>query len=67
MSVDNYVFPVNFNFDDAITSVKRLYKSSVEEIKEMYVDNIDFEGLEYWYEDSKDYIEQINKSLGALN
>lgn len=49
-----------------ITSVKRLYKCSIEEIKNMYVDSVDFEGLIYWYNDAKDYIDQINKSAGAL-
>lgn len=33
----------------------------------MYVDDIDFEGLGYWYEDAKEYIKQINKSFGALH
>lgn len=32
----------------------------------MYLDAIDYEGLLYWYEDAKEYIKEINKSLGAL-
>lgn len=67
MSINHYVFPVIFNLDDAITSVKRLYKSSITEIKQMYVDDIDFESLGYWYKDAQEYIKQINKSFGALH
>lgn len=47
-------------------TVKRLYKSSIQEINAMYLDDIDFEGLFFWFNDAKDYIDQINKSMGAL-
>ena len=56
MPSGHYVFFVDYNLDDAIISVKRLYKSTIQEIKEMYADDTDFEGLIYWYNDSQDYI-----------
>ena len=50
----------------AIINVKRLYKSSIKEISELYADDTDYEGLFFWAEDSKVYIEEINKSFGDL-
>jgi hypothetical protein len=54
-------------FNQAIKSIKRLYKSSIEEIKNLYVDDLDYEGLFYWYEDAQEYIKQINNSMGSLS
>lgn len=61
------IFFVDVDLDVCIKSIKRLYKCSLEEIDNMFVDDADHHGLIYWFEDAKDYIEQINKSMGALS
>lgn len=33
----------------------------------MYVDDIDHEGLIFWYKDAEDYVKEINKSMGVLS
>jgi len=60
------VFFIEEAFESAIINVKRLYKSSVQEINNFYLDSIDFEGLYFWNEDAKLYIKEIEKSLGTL-
>lgn len=46
--------------DVAIRTVARLYKWTVTEIRKLYLDDLDYRGLYYWYEDAKEYIKQIN-------
>jgi len=60
------VFFIEEAFESAIINVKRLYKSSIQEINNFYLDSIDFEGLYFWNEDAKLYIKEIEKSLGTL-
>jgi len=60
------VFFIEEAFESAIVNVKRLYKSSIQEINNFYLDSIDFEGLYFWNEDAKMYIKEIEKSLGTL-
>jgi hypothetical protein len=38
-----------------------VYKWDYKVIGELYYDNIDFEGIVYWYEDAKQYVKEINK------
>jgi site-specific recombinase len=64
---DFNVFFIDIDLDDAIKSIKRLYKSSLDEIDKLFVDDHDHHGLIYWYEDAKDYIKQINNSMGGLS
>lgn len=61
MSSDCNVFFVNQDLDSAIINVKRLYKSSIEEINNFYADDLDYQGLFFWNNDAKAYIKEINK------
>jgi len=47
--------------DVMIKSVVRLYHFTPTDISKMYVDTVDYNGLEYWYNDAKDYNEEIKK------
>ena len=50
-----------------IRSVVRLYKFTPDVIDRMFVDSEDYHGLEYWFEDAKEYVKEIEKSGGALS
>lgn len=52
--------------DLAVKTVRRLYKNSLEEIDNMYFDDIDYHGLFYWYFDAEVHVKQIENSAGAL-
>jgi hypothetical protein len=67
LQIYSHVFFIEISLDSAIIAVKRLYKSSLKEISEMYADSIDYRGLYFWFEDAKEYIKEINKSLGSLS
>ena len=45
--------------DVAIRSIARLYRWSVDKIEKLYLDDIDYKGLYYWYKDALEYNEQI--------
>ena len=40
-------------------NIKRLYKSTIEEINNMYLDDADFEGIVFWNNDAIEYCKQI--------
>lgn len=45
-----------------IKSVVRQYRWSPETVDNLYVDNIDYHGLEFWYNDVLEYQKEIEKS-----
>lgn len=47
-------------------TLARLYKWTPTYINSFYLDEIDEFGLYYWFEDAKEYIKQINNSLGGI-
>jgi hypothetical protein len=57
------VFFVAEAFESAIINVKRLYKSSIQEINKFYLDDADFQGLYFWNNDAKSYIKEIQKTM----
>ena len=44
-----------------IKTVVRAHHWGPEKIESLYLDDADFFGLEYWYNDTLDHINQINK------
>lgn len=54
--------------DSMIKSVVRVYKFEPEKVGSLFVDDLDYLGLEYWFNDAKEYIKEIAKAgnLGGL-
>jgi hypothetical protein len=42
-----------------VVSVVRSYKWTPQEIENLYLDDADFFGLEYWYNDAVEYVKEI--------
>jgi hypothetical protein len=50
-----YIFPVEEDTCNAwIKSVVRCYFWTIKDIENLYLDAVDYQGLEYWYEDAKE-------------
>lgn len=47
-------------------TLARLYKWTPFEIDKLFLDDLDMYGLYYWEADAKEYIKDINKSMGVL-
>jgi len=37
----------------------------VSDIDKLYLDDLDYYGLFYWYKDAKEYVKQINSAVNA--
>lgn len=57
----------NQGVDYAIKAIARIYKWSPERIGKLFINGNDFLSLKFWYNDAKEYIKEINKSMGALH
>jgi len=44
-----------------IKSVVRLYKFRPKDIDKLYLDDIDYHGIIYWFDDAKEYVKEIVK------
>ena len=51
------------NFDAVIKSLVRFHHWTPQQLSEMYIDDEDYLGLLYWYEDLKDYDKEVKKSI----
>jgi len=49
-------------FDNVVKSVVRFHHWEPEKIDKLFMDDFDFKGLYYWYEDVKDYNRQLEES-----
>ena len=65
MWINCYLFFVA-DLANVVKSLARLYKWTPFEIAELYLDDADEFGILFWFEDAKDYINEINNSMGAL-
>lgn len=54
--------------DSMIKSVVRVFKFDPEKIGNLFIDEIDYLGLVYWFNDSQEYVKEISKAgnLGGL-
>jgi hypothetical protein len=62
------IFFAQIKFEEinvAIRTLARTYKWTPFEIGKLYIDDIDFEGLFYWFEDAKQYIDEIKTAAGG--
>jgi hypothetical protein len=49
-----------------IKTVALVYKWSPNVLESLYFDEVDHRGLEYWYNDAKEYIKAISKTGGLV-